>query len=248
MSDIESLADDLPQAEEVKADVKAEAPQPKAPEAPVTQARPEPKPEPAPQEAPEVKSDPVAPIAALLDERDKRKQAEERLKRLEAQVQEQQRRQASPPPDPRVYPQAYARFMQEQTVESQWGAITSISQVMAKRDHGAQVLQEATDAFMQELQQRPWLANELRQQPHPYDWVVERYKRETALSNLDLSEIDQFKAWKAAQAQAQAQTGQQTPQTMAAPPRSLASLPSAGGNKPGDVMNTPDQVFAAVIK
>lgn len=246
MSDIESLVDDLPPVEgEVKAEPK---PEPKA-ETPEVKA--EPQPEPKPQQA-EAKEEPKpepghVPIAAILDERDRRKQAEERLRQLEAQVAEQNRQRQQPPPDPRLNPQAYADYMTAQTEASQWGAITSISQVMAKRDHGAETLQQATDAFMQELQQRPWLANELRQQPHPYEWVVERYKREQALSNLDLSEIDQFKAWKAAQAQAQAQTGQPL-QSMAAPPRSLAGLPSAGGSKPGDVLTTPDQVFAAVIK
>jgi hypothetical protein len=250
MSDIESLADDLPEVQEVKAEPKVEtAPEPKA-EQPKEPAQVATTPEPALAPTQDNRPEPGhVPIVALLDEREKRREAEKRLNALESQAREQAQRaqQRQSIPDPRVDPQAYSQHLHQEMDAMRWEISTTQSKIMAEQAYDPKLVQEAAESFVAETKARPWLATELRQQAHPYDWVVRRYQREQVLNGIDSSEIDQFKAWKAAQAQAQAQTGQ-PPQSMAAPPRSLASLPSAGGNKPGDVMNTPDQVFAAVIK
>lgn len=198
-------------------------------------------PEPAPQAAPEpAKPEPAShgrdgyvPITAVLDERDKRRAMEQELQALRQQFQQQQQPQYTP--DPYEDPEGYDAYVNQRLAAQKWETTTQISQVMAYQTHGQQVVDEATAAFLAEAQRKPWLHQELQVQAHPYDYVVQWHKREQALAQLsDPSEIEQFRAWKAAQAQAAAAPAAVTQPQPSAPIRSLASAPSAGGAKPGE--------------
>jgi hypothetical protein len=221
---------------------------------PVVEAQNEPPPapeaEPAPQPAPEPVAPPptpepgFVPFAAVLDERDKRKAAEERLRTLEAQA--QARLEPAADPDPYEDPQGYKDLVASQVQQARWDAITSTSMVMAEEKYGAETVKSASEAFIAEAQSKPWLFAELQRQPHPYNWVVQRHQRETAFAKLDPSQVDAFLAW---QQQALSAPAPIQPAAPAAPkpPVSLASAPAAGGGKPGQAPVGPGEAFNTVF-
>lgn len=200
---------------------KAEAETPVAEPAP----QPEPEPQPAPVQATPEREPGHVPISALLDERDKRRQLEEQLRHF----QQQQAPEPVAPPNPYEDPDGWTDYQQSLVAQSRWDAVTSISQVMANEKHGAELVQSAAQAFMQEVQQRPWLMNELRQQPHPYDWVVKRHQREQVLGNVDPSQFEAFLAWRNAQAATAPVPAPAAPSSLATPPPSINNAASAGG-------------------
>lgn len=208
----------------------------------------------APAPAPEAEPAPAAPPPGFvpiqaLDARNAR------IRQLEAEA-AQRETPAQPAeqriPDPVEDPAGFQAYQMQREESIRWQAITSTSQMLANQAHGAETVKAAAEAFAVEVQQRPWLVQELRRQPHPYDWVVNRHQRETALASVTAADLAAFQAWKAAQT-AGATTGP-TPAAPAAgspsptpstPPRSLASAPAAGAPAAqaaptGDIL---DEVF-----
>lgn len=185
------------------------------------------------------------PISALMDERDRRKAAED-------QVRQFQQRQAPPPavPDPVEDPQGWQAHQANLIDAAEWKAVTSISQLMANKEHGAEAVSAAAQAFAAEAAQKPWLWRDLRQQPHPYEWTVNWHRRHQAVSND--ADLDAFIAWKAGQsgqppAQPVAAAAPAAPArpAPAAPPPSISSAPGAGGLQ--HVPSGPGQAFGAVF-
>jgi hypothetical protein len=201
----------------------APEPEPETPQEPAPEPAPTPEPEPAKVEAREPG---YVPIASMLDEREKRQRAEAELQSLRAQHQPQQ------VPDSYSDPEGYNNYVQQQIAASQWAALTTVSLTMAQEKHGPEVVKEAADAFLAEATQKPWLNDELRSQPHPYDYAVKRYQQQQVLAKVPLAEVDQFLAWKAAQSPTPPPPDAlpaPTPITPTPrPPQSLASAPSAG--------------------
>jgi hypothetical protein len=198
------------------------APEPEAQE-PVAEPAPEPvATEPVAPVAEPAKPDPgFVPLAAVLDERDRRKQLEAELARIQAQQQ---------PPEPiDIYdPEQLAAFQQQQIISTK----LDISEDMTRDKFGDELVDQARDWALQRYQQNPAYRDEVLRQRNPWKYVVEQYQREQIASQVSLSDFEQFQAWKAAQAQLTQQTAAPVAATPSPvqPPPSLASAPSAGSS------------------
>lgn len=209
--------------------------------APRAENAPEPSPAPtpqAPQPAPamaqsETKQEPGhVPIAALLDERDRRRKLEEELNQFRNQHM-QQAPQIDPYEDP-------AAFTQQVVLNTR----LDLSEDMARSKHGDEVVDQARDWALRQFQNRPQFQAEVLSQRNPYEYVVQQFNRDKIASEVTLTDLEQFRAWKAAQAQVQAQ--QPTP-SISTPTPSLAASPAAGSDKPGAMPLHEGAVFDAVF-
>ena len=230
---VAELFDDEPKAEESPTpapEVKAEPPQP-APQAP---AQPEP-----PKPVEPTKPEPgFIPLAAMLDEREKRRKAEERAAALEAQ-----HRKPQNIPSVQDDPEAFAQHVHEATQRAVVSERFNISETLATEKHGEAVVKAAMDWGMERAQASPAFAAEYMKQKHPIDWAVRQHKRDKLISELGDDDNAQ-KAWVERRArelglipaapQEGATAPQAAPQPVAqpkppTPSPSLASAPSAGG-------------------
>lgn len=223
-------SDEPVRVEETPAPEQAEQPTAEAaPEAPEAggegQAEPQPR-GPDGKFAPKSKDKPEAghiPITALLEERDRRKAAEERLKAFEAQ---QQQRPQPQPGTPEYFQQVEASVEQRLVNER-----LNFSEKLARKEYGVETVDKAQQWALSRFADDPGYQQKVLAQPDPYEFVVLEYKQQQALSALsDPAKLDAFLAWQAQQS-GQAASQQAQPQS-APPPRSLATAPSAGV-KPG---------------
>lgn len=185
------------------------------------------------------------PVTALLDEREKRQSAQreaeearQRLKEMEARLRDLE----TPKQKPDFYSDPEAALAQREQVFEQrlWDQKLNLSETMAAEKHGAEVVEAAKQAFIAEVQQNPSIYGQLKQQNHPYDFVVNWHKRQQFLN-----EVQDPEAWKAQQlealrAQLAAEAAQ--PPKPKLPPASLANAPSAGGEA-----KTPGTAFDSVF-
>jgi hypothetical protein len=189
------------------------------------------------------------PLGALDDERHKRRNLEQELERLRQP--QGQRPDAPQIPDPVEDPQGYQAYLDQRETTIIWRSITAPSQMLANKEHGAEVVREAAEAFAAEVQQKPWLLQEMHRQQHPYDWVVQRHRRETALASVGPDDIKAFQDWKASQAAGNTPAAASPAPAAPPPPKprpSINRLPSAGGIKPGEVPVHPGAAFDTVFK
>ena len=211
----------------------------------------EPAPEPAPPVtvAPEPVQPGHVPLSAMLEERDKRKAVEERLRAYEAQQQQWT-------PDPYEDPEGFARFQQQQTQSLTLNVKLDLSEDMARDRHGDEAVDAARDWALSRFAQSPTFQNEVLSKRNPYEYVVQQFKREQLFSNVSSDELEQFRAWKAnANPLTQASPAPQpvaavlaAPPQFVAPPRSLASAPAAGSPRPGEQPVGPGVAFDAVFR
>jgi hypothetical protein len=212
----------------------AEAP-PAAAEAPAEVVAPEPQPEPTP--APQANNGPpMAPVTALLDERDRRKAAEQRLAELEAQLRQQP---APETPDPYDDPAGYQAHVAQQLQAQAVSVRFDVSETLAREKHGDEAVTAAMDWGLQKAQTSPAFRDEYLAQKNPIDWVVRQQKREGLLSAVGDDE-EAFIRRRAAElgliapdagAGTTSVPGQQQAPRPAAPPRSIASATSAGSSQ-----------------
>ena len=189
----------------------------------------------APPAASEEKQPSNVPLAALLDEREKRQRIERELEELR-RWRQQQENAAQPKPDFYENPEAVLAQQQQAFQHAITSATLKQSRFLAERDHGADVVAEAYAYFDQHPEQSAALLKE----PSPFHAAVEHYKRQKLLTEVG----NDPEAWRAQQeaeirAKLEAELAQRKP---AAPPRSLASAPSAGGetHSPGSAF---DELF-----
>jgi hypothetical protein len=174
-----------------------------------------------------VKPEPgYVPLTALMDERDKRKTAEDRIAKFER---EQSQRNAPAAPDPYLDPegaQAHtaARFQQE-IVNTK----LDLSETAARRHYGADKVETAKTWALGRFAEDPSFQQKLLAQPDPYEFAIQQHERETIASSVTADDFTQFQAWKAAQAQLAPATTASAATPSADPPRSIASLGHAGG-------------------
>jgi len=197
-------------------------------------------PPPAPPAAPEI---PTAPIPALLDERDKRKKAEEENAALRRQLGDLQRR--NQPQGPNLAelmftdPEAYHAHVMGQATQLVRTQILEANLNTAAARHG-KVFEEAYEAV---LQAGPAVVQECLAKPDPGEAIVNWHKRNKVTSGLPDTFYADPDAWVrqryaelAAQAAAPGTPGQSAapaahlkPAAPAAPPPSLASAPGSAG-------------------
>ena len=223
-------------------------------EAPPVQEAPNPEPTLSqPASAPVQPPSGYIPIAAVLDEREKRQKFERELEEYKRKFEEATRKPPQPL-DPLADPEAFERQLNERIERVRWDAITNASLVAAVRHHGQEKVKAAEEWLQQELQQNPALWQSIQRQPDPYDFVVSQHQRTLRLQKIGDEDPE---AW--AQKWAEANGYQKvTPQPQAAggagpssqptlPRPSLASAPSAGGRTPSTPTG-PGAAFDAVFK
>ena len=194
------------------------------------------------------------PMAAVLDEREKRQRFERENEELRRKYEEATRR---PPQalDPIADPEAFERSLNERIERVRWDAITNASLVAATRHHGADKVKAAEEWLQSELQNNPGIWQQIQRQPDPYDYVVSQHQRTLRLQKIGDDDPDAY-AQKWAEANGYVKAGTQQPQSAGvtghSPPStlprpSLASAPSAGG-KTSNVPVGPGEAFNAVFK
>lgn len=200
-----------------------EQPEPEAVEVvePVDEAKPErdergrfaPKPEDKPEPV-------MVPLAALQETRDKVRDLEARL------AAQPQPPQGPEMPDIFDDQQGYTNAIQQQVQDAIYQERLNFSHRLAEQSHGKETVEAALEWGRQKCNDDPNFNAAVKSNPDPVGFAVEQYRREQIASQVDLGEFEKFKAWQAAQAQAQQPTPiVEQPQ----PPRSIASLPSSGG-------------------
>lgn len=229
-------------------------PEPKPPEP----AQPEPDtllltepvtpPEPAKVEAPEpMRNDDAAEgrLVALLDTRDKLREAQAEVARLR----ESQQAQAQPiqMPDPYEDPEGFAAAQEARVSQALYQTNLRWSEQIASMKHGEETVKAAKEWAYARCDSDPYFNAKVAASPDPVGFAVTEYQREEIASKVTPDEFAQFQAWKQAQGQLQ-QTAQAVPPNTAStiPPRSLASAPSAG-NMLTEPVQSDDEIFDEVI-
>lgn len=184
---------------------------------------------------PEPQNDSKIPVTALLDEREKRQEAQRkaeeadrRARELQAQLQRMQQPKQEAP-DWYEDPQAAAQF-QSQTIEQQMQArMMQQSKFFAERDFGAETVNEALSYFDQHPEQSGQFVNH----PSPFHAAVEYYKRQKTAAEIG-SDPEAYKEKIRAElkAELEAQLTQNAavaqPSKPKSPPPSVASAPAKG--------------------
>ncbi len=212
---------------EAPAEIETEAPvEPEAPETPVV-VQPE-KPEPG-----------FVPLAAILDEREKRqkfeREAQEARRELEAL-----RRQQTPQEIPSIYddPVAYQEHL-AQTLEAQrFQIVEQMSERFAIQAHGAEKLDAAKQWGIDAAKSDPYFKARFMSQPDPFGWLIAEQQRDQIARdpNAYFEKWAQERGYVAAnpspgaapQGQRPAQSQQLVP-PVTPPPRSIVETPSSGG-------------------
>lgn len=185
------------------------------------------------------KPEPVmVPLAALHETRDKVRDLEARL------AAQQQPTVQTPPATPDVFedPEGFTTAIQQQIKQAVYAERLNFSHATAAQKYGDETVQAAIEWGRAKCGSDPYFNATVMDNPDPVGFAVQQYQREQIASSVDLSEYEQFKAWKAAQAQAQTVAPVAAVQ---APPRSIATAPSSGGIE--HVPTGPGQAFDSVF-
>ena len=217
-------ADAVPPAEEAAAVAAVE-------EAPKV----DPAPEPAP--APQEKGDKFVPLAAMLDERDKRKALEAKLAEYEAQRTQPETAIPDPYDDPAGYNAFISTALQNQTLAVKF----DLSEEMAKQAHGDDAVETAKEWALQRAASDPAFKQQMMQARHPIDWAVRQHKQAedlelyqrdpVAFARAVLERSGQMPAPDATVGAVPAVGQQPQAPRPAAPPRSIAGAPSGGNTR-----------------
>jgi hypothetical protein len=230
----------------------AETPKVETVETPAPEVEAPPAPEPAPEPTPEPeapKEDKSVPLTALLDERDRRKEAERRAAEYES------RQAASAPvdmPDPIDDPRGFAEWQNSQVQQALVSQRFEMSDLMAKQQYGEETVKTAAEWAMEKAKADPLFATAYMQQPHPIDWIVREHKRSALVNDIGDNVDDWFA--KEAEKRGYAPTAPNTAPAPAVaasppavkpavPPRSIASDASAP-----KVQGDPSADFMAIFK
>ena len=203
MSELKDFVEEAvePEVEEaVEVEAEAETPEEEQPEPeqaePEAEAEGEAEPEGLPTE-PDKESGTV-PIAALLDEREKRQAAIKHAKELEARLSELQKGEARPVPDVFENPDAFVSHFQQQMQNEAWNTRVTMSQDMMRILHDD--YDEAEAKFLAMGETMPELAAQLRQAPNPAKFVYESVKKAEKLEQMQ--NVDEWEAKKTAEIEA----------------------------------------------
>ena len=228
-----------------------EEPQTEAPIAEPVQPEPvaeEPKAEPsrdehgrfAPKAEPEAPKaeQPMVPLAALHETRDK-------LRDMEAKLSAMEKPQEAPQmPDVFEDPQGFAAYQQQMLQQALYQQRLDMSHRFAMQQHGKESVEAAMKWGEQRCASDPAFNQMVMSNPDPVGFAIEQYQRDQIASQVSMDDYKQFQAWKAAQAAAA-----QPQPTAAAPvppaPVSIASIPSSGGVT--HVPTGPGQAFDSVF-
>lgn len=208
-------------------------PEPVIEQAPEPAPAPEPQPEPVATPEPAPAQDHTVPLAKFLDQRDE-------LKALKAWKAEQEaRQQPATRPDPFDDPEGYAAHTEELLDRRLSEQRFQISDLMARKEHGAEVVEKAVPWALERAQKDPVFAAAYMRDPNPIDWIVRQHKRDSIVSLLpdDVSSLDELfereaakRGWSApsaAQPIPAAAMTQQAPKPAAPPPSIARDAPAS---------------------
>lgn len=169
----------------------------------------------------------LVPLAAHLDERERRQKYEREAAELREKLEAIEAAKQAPPPDLYADPEARLQFERSTYEQMVVNAKLDQSRWLAERDFGKALVDEAFEFY----NQHPILSHQFKNEPSPFHSAVEFYKRQKAAETVG-PDLDAYKArlraeWEAEQ---QAKAAESAPsQTQAARlPGSLAAAPAAG--------------------
>jgi hypothetical protein len=163
-------------------------PQASEPPAPPQTAAPAPA-APDPTAATQQQANGHIPIAALLDEREKRKELERRLREIEEKQQQQTK---APIPDPIADPEGYQQALDAQRQRDKQDLVFRFSEQFAARQHGPEVVKTAMEWLGEELRSNPALWSTIESHPDPAEHVVQLHKRHLRVSKLGDKDPDEY--------------------------------------------------------
>jgi hypothetical protein len=210
-------------AEAVEPEQEEQPPEPV--EAEATEAEPVDVEETGEQEAVPPAADPepqVAPITALLDEREKRQEAQRKAQELEARLRQIEARQRQPAaPDLLESPEDWAAYNAQTIQQQQYAQKLSQSRFFAEREYGKETVDEAYAFF----DQNPHLTQQFADHPSPFHAAVDFYKKQKFLTDVG----DDPEAYINRMVEERLKTAAPVEQSKPkAPPASLSRAPSAG--------------------
>ncbi|WP_157220620.1 hypothetical protein [Flavisphingomonas formosensis] len=188
---------------------------------------------------PQVEAAPKAiPLAAMLDERDKRKEAERKAIELERQLEEIRKANEVQKPDiysDDPYLNDFRERMEAQFERQRFQDRILDSDERAKEKYGAEVVEKAALWAKDRMQDDPAFRTKFLENRRPMEWVVEQHQQETRAAEI-LSDPDAWVRKRAAElgligeaTGTSPETAENTQPAAKAPSRSIASFPSQGG-------------------
>lgn len=218
----------------VEAPAETQEPEPEAPPAPEAVAQPE-RPEPG-----------FVPIAAMMDERDRRKALEAEL------AQFKQQKPAPNAPDPYDDPQGFAAYQHSLVQEAIVKDRFERSHEDAVEKHGEETVQSALQWAQERATANPAFAAEYMSKTRPIQWIVQQHKREADLADYSKDPVAFARRILEAHGQVSAPVAAAPAIPVAAPvqqavppvkvPRSLATQ----GSGPSDIREVATGALAAV--
>lgn len=177
------------------------------------------------------------PIAAMLDEREKRQALERQLADYRQREAEWRSANAAPvTPEAQIQAELYAQRLE-------------MSRGFAESRYGAEQVNQVHDWAVARCDTDPFFNEKMRASRNPYEEAMQAWHREQVAAEVSPTDLDAFRAWKAAQAQVAAagQVQAQPTPSVASPPRSLVSHPGNGVGGAPSVPVEDGAAFAAAI-
>lgn len=181
--------------------------------------------------------------AAIVAERRKRQEAEERVTRLEQQfaaLQQPQEPQAPPPSiwdDEEAWQNQFGGKVVSTAVEqSTYQSKLQMSQMMATQAHPD--FDEVWEPMNQFLTENPAVIQQVQNNPHPWDAAYKAYKNSVTLKELGATDVESLKAKLREEIEAEKKTPQ-IPQSLAGMGGRPQAPPATGGEMSiDDILNS----------
>ena len=199
------------------------------PEAPKGEKQAEaeaPAPEPAPSAPPAPEPDiQRIPLTAMLDEREKRQNAERELAEMRRQIAAMQQQKEQPaPPDFYEKPDERLAFERQRFEAELHNRFISQSRFLAEKDFGKELVDEAYGFFDQP--QNRYMTQQFAQHPSPYHAAVEFYKKQKFLN--EVNDPDAWREQERERIRQELLAEVSSPSRPKAPPPSMAKAPAVG--------------------
>ena len=192
--------------------------------------------EPAPSAppAPEPEAQRI-PLTAMLDEREKRQNAERELAEMRRQMAQFQQKQQQPVPDFYEKPDERLEYERQQFQAQMHNMRVGQSRFLAEKDFGKEIVDEAY-AFFDQPQNRG-MTEQFADHPSPYHAAVEYYKKQKFLQ--EVNDPDEWRNKERERIRQELLAEASQPSKPKAPPPSMAKAPAVGTEAiaPGNVFD-----------
>lgn len=172
---------EAPAEPEMIVEEQAEDLSPESVEEPAPELTPEPKPVAEPQRPEQG----YVPLSAMMDERDRRKHAEERVRQLE---QQQPKQAPSPYDDPEGFAAHQHEVVEQRLTEQRF----AFSDRWARKEHGAEAVESAVTWAQDRAHRDPAFAMAYMREADPIDWIVRQHKQDALVAEIGDRSVDDF--------------------------------------------------------